>query len=66
MFWKLDPDETAVRGIEGEESAFGGKVKEVSTSIASGEEGACSSYIRTMINKSELMSVRYPSHTYHT
>jgi len=49
MFWKFDAAGAAAKGSEGEESVFGGKVrasvKEVSISIASGEEGACSGYI---------------------
>lgn len=39
-----------MKGVEGEESGLGGKVKEVSTSMASGEEGACSNYIVTMMS----------------
>ena len=48
-FWKFGTAGAAVKGTEGEESGFGGKVrasvKEVSISMASGEERACSGYI---------------------
>ena len=51
MFWKFGTAGTAAKGTEGEGSGFGGKVNEVSISIASGEEGACLGYTSTMINK---------------
>lgn len=40
-----------MKGTEGEESGFGGKVNEVSISIASGDEGPWLGYTSTMIKK---------------